>query len=87
MESFITKYLEMSKDIPMMVQVRYIITGNPRYRIEVYGKEMVESHRTGQRSDALLIMSEGEEWQQVVNRAESLLIEREPKIREFFMAS
>ena len=81
MEDFINKYLEISKDIPLMCQIRYIITGIPRYRVEVYGKGLYENRTSHQRSDVLILTSEGEEWQQVINNAEKMLIESVPRMR------
>ena len=85
MEDFINKYLEISKDIPLMCQIRYIITGVPRYRVEVYGKGLFENRTSHQRSDVLILTSEGEEWQQVINNAKKMLIEREAKTREIYL--
>ena len=81
MEDFINKYLEISKDIPLMCQIRYIITGVPRYRVEVYGKGLYENRTSHQRSDVLILTSEGEEWKQVINNAEKMLIESVPRMR------
>lgn len=75
MDEFMKLYTRLSLKYPLYMAFRYMHTGIPRWRIDVFGKDMANTG--GSRCDMQIIHAEEKELEQVWETAAKALKNRE----------